>query len=84
MMISMSRNYYDVLGIPRHASEHEIRNAYRELAKRYHPDVNPSNPHAEDLIRSINQAYGVLRDHKKRASYDNDGWMHVDPVKIVK
>lgn len=50
MMISMSRNYYDVLGITRSASDNEIRSAYRELAKRYHPDINPSNPHAEDLI----------------------------------
>ena len=84
MMISMSRNYYDVLGIPRHASDNEIRNAYRELAKRYHPDINPSNPHAEDLIRSINQAYAVLRDQTKRATYDNDGWMHVQPLKVAK
>lgn len=84
MMISMSRNYYDVLGISRSASDNEIRNAYRELAKRYHPDINRTNPDAEDLIRSINQAYSVLRDREKRATYDNDGWMHVSPLKVAK
>lgn len=84
MMISMSRNYYDVLGIQRSASDSEIRIAYRELAKRYHPDINPANPHAEDLIRSINQAYSVLRNRQKRETYDNDGWMHVQPLKVAK
>ncbi|MBM4412180.1 MAG: J domain-containing protein [Chloroflexi bacterium] len=84
MMILMSRNYYDVLGINRSASATEIRNAYRELAKRYHPDTNPSNPYAEDLIRSINLAYTVLRDQQKRIQYDNDGWMHVEPVPFAK
>ncbi|MGM0374746.1 MAG: molecular chaperone DnaJ [Chloroflexota bacterium] len=66
------RDYYEVLGISRNASEDDIRNAFRRLARKYHPDVNDS-PDAEERFKEINEAYGVLSDEEKRAAYDRFG-----------
>jgi DnaJ-class molecular chaperone len=68
------RDYYDVLGVPRSASEKEIRQAYRKLARQYHPDLNPNNKQAEAKFKEIGQAYEVLSDDDKRKSYDR--WGH--------
>lgn len=67
------RNYYEILGVPRDASEEEIRKAYRALARKYHPDVNPNNPQAEARFKEINEAHTVLSDKSKRAQYDRVG-----------
>jgi molecular chaperone DnaJ len=67
------KDLYEVLGVPRNASAEEIKKAYRKLARRYHPDVNPSNPDAEKSFREIQDAYSVLADADKRAQYDQFG-----------
>jgi curved DNA-binding protein len=66
------RDYYDALGVPRDASEEDIRRAYRRLARQYHPDVNKA-PDAEDRFKAISEAYEVLRDSEKRSLYDRFG-----------
>lgn len=63
-------DYYKILGVPRDASEKQIKQAYRQLARQYHPDLNDS-PHAEDQIKRINEAYTVLSDAEKRRRYDD-------------
>ena len=70
----MKKDYYEVLGVGRDASKEEIKNAYRELAMRYHPDRNKS-PGAEEKFKEISEAYAVLSDDEKRAQYDQ--WGHV-------
>ena len=72
------RDYYEVLGIPRSASQDDIKNAFRSLAREYHPDVNKS-PDAEERFKEINEAYGVLSDPEKRAAYDRFGFQGVIP-----
>src|SRR6202046_3696263 len=67
------KDYYDVLGIPRTASEDEIRTAFRTLARKYPPDVNPSDKSAEEKFKEINEAYEVLSDADKRKRYDELG-----------
>ena len=67
------RDYYEVLGVSRGASEAEIKRAYRQLAMKYHPDRNPGDPTAEAKFKEINQAYEVLKDPQKRAAYDRYG-----------
>ncbi len=67
------RDYYDVLGVGRTATEKEIRQAYRKLARKYHPDVNPSDKTAEAKFKEIGEAYEVLVDKEKRAKYDRFG-----------
>ncbi|HEX6024769.1 MAG TPA: DnaJ domain-containing protein, partial [Solirubrobacter sp.] len=66
------RDYYEILGVARDASQEEIRAAYRRLARRYHPDVN-KEPGAEDRFKEISEAYEVLRDPEKRERYDRLG-----------
>lgn len=66
-------DYYNVLGISRGASESEIKKAYRNLARKYHPDVNPGDKEAERKFKEINEAYEVLSDAQKKAQYDQFG-----------
>ncbi|MCG2769893.1 MAG: DnaJ domain-containing protein, partial [Anaerolineae bacterium] len=63
------RDYYQVLGVGRDASAQEIKKAYRGLARRYHPDVNPNDTKAEERFKEINEAHEVLSDPEKRKKY---------------
>jgi molecular chaperone DnaJ len=67
-----SRDYYEILGVPRNADPDSVRNAYRNLAKRFHPDIN-KNPGAEERFKEINEAYSVLSDDQRRSAYDRFG-----------
>ena len=78
-MADQKRDYYEVLGVAKSASEDELKKAYRKLAKQYHPDVNPGNAEAEAKFKEINEAYEVLSDKDKRAKYDQFGHAGVDP-----
>lgn len=69
----MAKDYYQTLGVKRGASDKEIKQAFRKLAKKYHPDANPDNPNAEARFKEINEAYEVLSDKEKRATYDRFG-----------
>ena len=73
------RDYYEVLGISKGASEDEIKKAYRQMAKKYHPDLNPGNKEAEAKFKECNEAYEVLSDPDKKARYDRFGHAGVDP-----
>lgn len=69
----MSRDYYEVLGVSRDASEGEIKKAYRQLALQYHPDRNPNNKEAEERFKEISEAYAILSDQDRRGQYDQFG-----------
>ena len=71
------RDYYEVLGLSKGASQDEIKRAYRQLAKKYHPDIN-KEPGAEEKFKEINEAYDTLSDEQKKARYDQFG--HEDPT----
>ncbi|MBQ9413781.1 MAG: molecular chaperone DnaJ [Clostridia bacterium] len=73
------RDYYEVLGVSRTASDDEIKKAYRKLAKQYHPDLNPGDKEAEARFKEVNEAYEVLSDSAKKARYDQYGHAGVDP-----
>ena len=74
------KDYYNILGVNRNASEREIKQAYRRLARKYHPDVNPGDKSAEARFKQINEAYEVLSDKEKRQKYDQFGeqWQYAD------
>ena len=72
-MATKKRDYYEVLGVGRHASEEEVKRAYRKLAVKFHPDKNPDDPHAEEKFKELGEAYDVLMDSDKRAAYDRFG-----------
>ena len=71
--MAVKRDYYDVLGISKQASNQEIKKAYRKLAKKYHPDTNPGDEEAEKLFKEVTEAYNVLSDEEKRKLYDQFG-----------
>ena len=73
------RDYYEVLGVEKGASDDEIKKAHRRLAKKYHPDLNKDNPEAAEKFKELNEAYEVLSDKDKRAKYDQFGFAGVDP-----
>ena len=67
------RDFYEVLGLSKGASDEEIKKAFRKLAKQYHPDLNPGDKEAEQRFKEVNEAYGVLSDPDKKAKYDRFG-----------
>ena len=71
------RDYYEVLGVAKTATNDEIKKAYRKLAMQYHPDRNPGNKEAEDKFKEATEAYEILSDEKKRAQYDQFGFQGV-------
>jgi len=73
------RDYYEVLGLNRDASDEEVKKAYRKLAMKFHPDRNPDNPKAEEQFKEAKEAYEVLSDAEKRSAYDQFGHAGVDP-----
>ena len=78
-MPEKKRDYYEVLGVQKNATDDELKKAYRKLAKQYHPDMNPGDKEAEAKFKEINEAYEVLSDKDKRAKYDQFGHAGVDP-----
>src|SRR5215813_1766851 len=74
MAANTRRDYYEVLGVPRNATDKDIKTAYRKLARKHHPDVNPGDNNSEALFKEIGEAYSVLSDAEKRKKYDR--WGH--------
>ena len=79
MADSTKRDYYEVLGVTKESDENTIKKAYRQLAKKYHPDMNPGDAEAEAKFKEVNEAYDVLSDPDKKAKYDQYGHAAFDP-----
>lgn len=79
----MAQNYYDLLGVNKSASEKEIKTAYRRMARKLHPDVNPDDERAQDQFKKVNEAYEVVGDPARRKDYDQFGenWKHADQMR---
>lgn len=78
-MAEQKRDYYEVLGISKGASEDEIKKAYKKMARKYHPDLNPGDKEAEERFKEVGEAYEVLSDPGKKDRYDRFGFAGVDP-----
>ncbi len=78
-MAESKRDYYEVLGVDKSASEADIKKAFRNLAKKYHPDVNSDDKNAAEKFKEVNEAYSVLSDSEKKSRYDQYGHAGVDP-----
>ena len=85
-MAATRRDYYDLLGVKRDASEKEIRQAYRKLARKYHPDINPNDKTSEERFKEVSEAYEVLSDKDKRAKYDRYGhdWQFAEQAEAAR
>ncbi len=79
MYMAEKRDYYEVLGIQKDASEDEIKKAFKKKAREYHPDLHPDDPDCEEKFKEVNEAYEVLSDAEKRQRYDQFGHAGVDP-----
>ena len=79
----MAQNYYDTLGVNKSASEKDIKSAYRRMARKLHPDVNPDDERAQDQFKKVNEAYEVIGDPASRKDYDQfgDNWKHADQMR---
>ena len=78
-MAEEKRDLYEVLGVPKNATENDLKKAYRVLAKKYHPDANPGDKVAEEKFKEASEAYAILSDPEKRAKYDQFGFAAFDP-----
>src|SRR4026208_2512342 len=73
-MSAPKHDYYETLGVPRKASADDTRKAYRKLARKYHPDLNPGDKSSEDRFKTVQEAYDILSDAKRRQMYDQFGF----------
>ncbi|HMK56502.1 MAG TPA: molecular chaperone DnaJ [Dissulfurispiraceae bacterium] len=80
-MPAATKDYYQILGVGKDAAQEDIKKAYRKLARKYHPDLNPSDKAAEEKFKEINEAYAVVGDEKKRAEYDSGGTFNFEGFK---
>jgi molecular chaperone DnaJ len=77
--VTPTKDYYEILGVARSATEKDLKSAYRKLARKHHPDVNPGDKAAEEKFKEISAAFAVLSDPEKRAKYDRGGHAAFEP-----